>query len=79
MYFRCREENNINIPPPCTSQASRSQFEELEIMYIHVHTIHNSTIRQGKMFTLSVSANDHMIKRTPKKKKKKKKKHGKKA
>ena len=70
MYFRCREKNNINILPPCTSQASRSQFEEFEIMYIHVNTIHNSTIRQGKMFILSVSANDHMIKRTPKKKRK---------
>lgn len=58
MYFRCREENNINIPTPCTSRASRSQFEEFEIMYIHVNTIHNSTIRQGKICILSVSAKD---------------------
>jgi len=51
------------------------------LLYLFPQMIHNSTIsyRQGKMFILSVSANDHMIKRTPKKKKKKKKKHGKKA
>ena len=84
MYFRCREENNINIPPPCTSQASRSQFEELEIMYMYMYTqytirqsgkgkclfylfpqmIHNSTIRPGNMFILSVSANDHAYDQT---------------